>query len=199
MTLEFVTPSGMTSLCECATADEDGIDGDDYDEVDGGNVNNTIQPYSPRCRTAYGCATSDVNDVPHTEYTTDMYLGLFYVTPARQLLNHFTMPLFPPTTGTLTMVGTATRVRDIEELVQQQKAGKQKPACVIENTAYRSFLQKSYPSIQMVDVQSYNHKLTEALRDGTCDVIIVDHPVATQFVLERAQTNDCFVNGMVRS
>jgi hypothetical protein len=193
MTLEFVTPSGMTSKCHAPgcgappAGDDDGANASLHQEL----------PYSTECYSNYGCATTDVTDFPHTNYTTDMYLGLFYVTPARQLQNQFSIPLYPPTTGTLTMVGTATGIRDIEDLVQQQLAGIQGPACVRADTAYPAFLQESFPQLQMVDCLGTEEGTKQCLRDGTCDVAIVDHPVATHFVLSQSLQGACTINDKV--
>ena len=43
-------------------------------------------------------------------HSTDMYLGMYYVTPSRQLQNQFTLPFVPPFSGTLGMFGTATGI-----------------------------------------------------------------------------------------
>ena len=41
--------------------------------------------YGKSYRTQYNCGASDTNDLPlMANYSTDMYLGMFYVTPLRQ-------------------------------------------------------------------------------------------------------------------
>jgi hypothetical protein len=200
MTLEFVTPSGMTSNCHAPGCGAPLLAEYEEDGANNASVRQQHQqqlPYSTECYSNYGCATTDVTDVPHTNYTTDMYLGLFYVTPARQLQNQFSIPLYPPTTGTLTMVGTATGIRDVEDLVQQQLAGQQGPACVRADTAYPAFLQESFPQLQMVDCLGTEEGTQQCFRDGTCDVAIVDHPVATHFVLSQSLQGACTINDKV--
>jgi ABC-type amino acid transport substrate-binding protein len=191
MTLEFVTPSGMTSLCQtpgCGAPPENyGID-QFYQQP----------PYAMECHGNYGCGTSDVTDVPTTNYTTDMYLSLFYITPGRQLQNQFSIPFYPPQTGTLTMVGTATRIRSVSDLVEQQLTGQHtRPACVKAGAAYPTFLQETFPQLRMVDCLPTEEGMVQALRDGVCDVIIVDHPVATQFVLSQSLQGSCTIHNKV--
>ena len=174
-TYSFRTPSGYGSLC----------------------MEEPEEPYPRDVWGHYACAQSDVTDLPHTQYTTDMYLGAFYITPERQLLNHFTIPLFPPTTGTQAMVGTATNIRDFDDFVRQQKVGKQGPACVLGNTAYSSFVRQIFPTIELVDIFGGDDAWHQAFVDKTCDVIIIGYPFATNFVLSMSRSDRCQANGKV--
>lgn len=183
-TFDLFTPSGFGSLCRTGGGIQD-----DREEV--------VEPYESKFLKHYHCGQSDVTDLPFTNYTTDFYLGLFYVTNERQLLNQFTIPIIPPMTGTLTMVGTATRVLSIPDFVEQQQLGRQLPACVLENTAYPDFLRRAYPSIQLVEVAGSFDVWNIALENRECDVVIVDHPIATSFVLYRFEQNSCTTNGKV--
>jgi ABC-type amino acid transport substrate-binding protein len=191
MTLEFRTPSGMTSLCKergCGAPPEDHGISQFYQQP----------PYAKECHGNYGCGTSDVTDVPTTNYTTDMYLSLFYITPARQLQNQFSIPFYPPQTGTLTMVGTATRIRSLSDLVEQQVSGQHTlPACVKAGAAYPYFLQETFPQLRMVDCLPTEEGMIQAMQEGVCDVIIVDHPVATHFVLSQSLQGMCTIHGKV--
>jgi hypothetical protein len=176
-TYEFVTPSGTGSLCgPVLDPDSSDVYGDAY-------------------LSQYMCGQSDVNDLPATNFTTDMYMSLYYVTPERQLANQFSLPFQPPTTGTLTMFGTATGIATIQDLVNQQDKGTMGPACTAENAAYISFLQDTFPSIQLVEIAGNDAGFYAALLDGTCTVSINDNPIATQFVLRRASLGQCTANG----
>jgi ABC-type amino acid transport substrate-binding protein len=175
-TYEFKTPSGFGSLCP-----ERLIPG-----VGGGNAD----PYPAKYRRDWGCAQSDVTDLPKTNYTTDMYLGAFYVTPERQRLNHFTIPS-PLTTGTQAMVGTATHIINFEDLVRQQQEGTQGPACAIKDTAYIEFVKETFPTMELVEVDP-GTKIYESLNDGSsCDVFILGHSFASSFVSKMSKTNRC--------
>jgi hypothetical protein len=85
---EIYTPSGYGSLCApqlAADASEGAYSKDYYSE--------------------YRCGESDVNDLPETNTTTDMYWGIWSVTPGRQLMNQFTLTFKPPSSGALGMWG----------------------------------------------------------------------------------------------
>ena len=212
-TFDLLTPSGYGSLCN----DDDDDDDDDDEDKDKQQQQEQqlLGPYSRKYYEHYPCGESDVTDLPITNYTTDMYLGLFYVTTQRQLSNQFTLPINPPVTGTLTMVGTAVRIDNIHDFVvkqqkqqqlqdfgggpnhHHQKNKKMLPACVVENTAYQIFLERTYPSIEFVEVSGSFKSWNTALEDKLCDVIIVDHPLAASFVLFRHEQNSCTSHGKV--
>ena len=68
-TYDLLPPSGIGSLCLPR------LDADrDRDSA-----------YDKSYRTQYNCGASDTNDLPLiANYSTDMYLGMYYVTPGRQ-------------------------------------------------------------------------------------------------------------------
>ena len=69
-TFDLLPPSGFGSPCE--------------PRLDP-NQDEQNSAYGKSYRTQYNCGASDTNDVPlMTNYSTDMYLGMFYVTPLRQ-------------------------------------------------------------------------------------------------------------------
>jgi hypothetical protein len=126
-TYTLLPPSGFGSLC-----------------VPRLNETTVDKAYDKIYRTQYNCGASDVNDLPvmSDDYSTDMYLGLYYVTPSRQLQNQFTIPFVPPFFGTLAMFGTATGIPTFEALVQQQAEGSQPPACAPAGTALLTFVEE---------------------------------------------------------
>jgi ABC-type amino acid transport substrate-binding protein len=156
-----------------------------------------LKPYPREFSQLYNCAQSDVTDLPPTNFTTDMYIGAFYITPERQLLNQFTVPLYPPTTGTQTMFGTATNIRNFEDLVVQQNAGQQAPACVLAGTAYSVFLQETFPTLKVLEIAPSGE--FPSMQDLPCDIFIIDYPMAASIVLEHSRKNQCQVKGKVRS
>ena len=154
---------------------------------DGGLV-----PYSDTYYAQYNCGQGDVTDLPRSDdISTDMYLSLYYVTPSRLLVNQFAIPFSPPTRGTLTMFGTATGIADFDDLIAKQEAQKQGPACVGVSVAYAEWLKETYPTLQLKEVDNAN----DAFDDGTCEIFIIDYPVATKFVLTRYQNDACMANG----
>lgn len=195
-TYELLPPSGMGSLCEhneqAATAGA------------------MITPYAITYRSQYLCAESDVNDLPnnhtnHTtslvqvkqEYATDMYLGLFYVTPQRQLHNLFSMSFHPPTTGALTFFGIATGIASVDDLIQQQQLGLQRPVCVQANTAFAQFIATSLPDLQTRPYNFTMSGLYDSFNSGACDIQIIDNPIATRFIMDQKLKNSCLARGKV--
>lgn len=88
-TYELLTPSGYGSQCTPRL--------DMYHDSDHDDAVNHNMAYDKQYRTQYKCGSSDVTDLPHSNHTTtDMYLGMYYVTPERQLQNQFTIPFLPP-------------------------------------------------------------------------------------------------------
>lgn len=155
--------------------------------------------YSPEYRTQYNCGASDVNDRPLSNFSTDMYLGMYYVSPYRQLRNQFTIPFVPPFTGTLAMFGTATGIPSFESLVEQQSEGLQPAACAPDGTALIQFVRDSFPGIQLKGFLGGEEDITKAFQDGTCEIYITDGPISTAFVLRRAQMDECSARGKVSS
>jgi len=180
-TFELIPPSGTGSLCEPM--------------LNQSQEQLTASTFDPVYYTQYNCGQSEVTDVPFTNYTTDMYLSMFYITPERQRLGQFSMAFAPPHSGRNVMFGTATRVRDVQHLVQLQQAGQQTPVCMPRGAANMEFVQRAFPDIEMVEVLGTGAGLYEALDSGLCEVIIFDHPLASHFVLERSRRGECLANG----
>lgn len=68
-TYDLLPPSGFGSLCVPRLTE-----GSD-----------SSLAYDKTYRTQYNCGASDTNDLPLlANYSTDMYLGMYYVTPSRQ-------------------------------------------------------------------------------------------------------------------
>jgi hypothetical protein len=184
-TYELLPPSGMGSLCE-----------------QGGGE--TI-PYSKAYRSQYLCGQSDVNDIPNNfstlltdEYATDMYLGLFFVTPQRQLLNLFSMSFHPPVTGALTFFGIATGIANMDDLIQQQKKGLQRAVCVQSNTAFAEYIAESFPDLHTRAYDFSTGNLYDSFNGGLCDIQVADNPIATRFILDQKLKNSCLARGKVR-
>ena len=83
-TYDLFTPSGYGTLCTPQL-----------------ERSNTTAGYSSVYFTQFNCGQSDVNDVPRSNTSTDMYVSSYYVSPSRQLTNQFTIPFAPPFQGTL--------------------------------------------------------------------------------------------------
>lgn len=154
------------------------------------------EAYDSQYRTQYNCGADDVNDLPLTNTSTDMYLGMYYVTPKRQLLNQFTIPFLPPFSGTLSMFGTATGIANFEELVEQQELGIHPAACAPAGTALIDFVRASYPGLQVKGIYGGEENILDAFQTGQCEIYIIDRPIAAQFVLRRFEANECMANGM---
>jgi ABC-type amino acid transport substrate-binding protein len=187
-TYELLPPSGYGTSCDPRLTSS------------AATLNVHIRPYNARYRTQYNCGANDANDdtVPGMA-TTDMYLGLFYVTPTRQLINQFTIPFLPPVSGTLTMFGTATNIANLTDLTRQQWAETQREACFPAGTAIGPFLKSAFPGIQIKGIVGGENEIFEAFRSGECEVYIVDYPVATQIVLRYHSQGRCVANGKVRT
>ena len=180
----LLPPSGYGSLC--------------VPRLDNTTQSAAAKAYDASYRTQYNCGASDVNDLPlMTNYSTEIYLGMYYVTPARQLENQFTVPFVPPYSGTLAMFGTATGIPNFEALVEQQKAGLQPEACAPGGTALIDFVAKSYPGIKVKGVFGDEDDIYQAFLDGTCQIFITDGPIAAQFVLRRSRKGECKADGLV--
>lgn len=183
-TYELLSPSGYGEHCSPRLANA---------------AISSIQPYDARFRTQYKCGTDDVHDdtIPdHWQHeATDMYLGLFYVTPERQLQNQFTIPFVPPTSGTLTMVGTATHLAGFSELAKEQHIGTRQEACGPAGTALLSNVESM--GIQIKGILGGPDEIYAAFDSGECDIYIVDGPIARQMVLRFSQKDQCLANGKV--
>mmetsp|Transcript_13126 Transcript_13126/g.21759 ORF Transcript_13126/g.21759 Transcript_13126/m.21759 type:complete len:806 (+) Transcript_13126:126-2543(+) len=183
----LLTPSGYGSACNPRL------------QFNSSSISNSTDQdaYGARYRTQYNCGASDVNDLVtnnNSAFSTDMYLGMYYVTPSRQLENQFTIPFNPPYSGTLSMYGTAIGIPNFEALVEQQAAGTQPAACTLEGTALIQFVKDSYPGIQIKPVVGGEKEITQYMQDGTCEIYIFDGPLASSFVLRRFQQDECLAN-----
>lgn len=182
-------PSGLGSQCVPRLSSSD-----DTNNTGGRSVYHP-QAYAKDYRTQYNCGTSDVNDVEllQTNYSSDMYLGMYYVTPSRQLDNQFTIPFLPPYSGTLAMFGTATGIPNFEALVEQQQSGLLDPSktCGPGGTALIESVVQSYPGLQIRGLFGGEDDIYQAFVDQSCQVYITDGPIAAQFVLRRSRLNQC--------
>jgi signal transduction histidine kinase/CheY-like chemotaxis protein len=181
-TFSLFPPSGYGSAC--------------VPPLNASNPKDTTRAYSAVYRTQYNCGASDVNDVSNNNtHSTDMYLGMYYVTPERQLRNRFSLPFVPPFSGTLVMFGTATGIPNFETLVKLQQEGIQPPACAPNGTALIDFVQTSFPGLQVRGIYGGEDDIVRNFQNGKCQVYITDGPIAAHFVLRRFQRNECMANG----
>jgi hypothetical protein len=180
-TFDLLTPSGLGSSCEPK------LQGEQDDNV-----------YSSIYHREYNCGTNDVNDIGGN-FSTDMYLGMYYITPERQLRNDFTIPFVPPHTGTPSMYGTATGIRDIADLVEQQKQGKQPEAWIQGSTATLDYVQSIFPELKIKPFFGSQDELDREVDNGNCEISIIDFPVAAHQVFRRSQRGECLGNGKVES
>ena len=175
-TYELRTPSGKGSDCTPQ------ITGDHQDD----------RLYHADYTNQYNCGSNDVNELPASDgQATDLYAGMFYISPPRQLKNRFTMPFSPPTKGTLVMYGTAMELDRIDDLVVAQREGRQPPACVFGSTANVEFLQQAFPGIQIAEFFGADGDVYQSMLSGECPIHIVDYPIATQFVLHQFEKDQC--------
>jgi hypothetical protein len=208
-TYELLPPSGYGSACSPRQTFTTAFNNDtnttttatNSAAADSSSLHNNIAPYDARYWTQYNCGADDVNDdtIPSAD-RSDLYLGLFYVTPKRQLVNQFTIPFLPPTSGTLTMFGTATDLADFADLARQQMAGTRTAACGPAGTALLSYVETAYPGLQLKGIYGGENEIYNAFASGECEVYIVDGPIAAQMVLRFSkQPGRCHLNGKVRS
>ena len=177
-TYELLTPSGFGDGCQpqlFATSSE--------------------EAYGARYYKQYHCGTNDVNQMQGTNFSSDMYLGMFFITPERQKLNYFTTPFQPPFKGTLAMLGTATGIRNIKDLEHQQSQGKQPPACMLGSTASLDFIKSSYPDLQITPFYGTEEDMYNSIVDESCPIHIFDAPIMAQFTLRLSQSGKCLANG----
>jgi hypothetical protein len=203
-TYELVPPSGYGSACSPRLTTLTTASNNDTNTTaatdSSSTLNNNIAPYDARYWTQYNCGADDVNDDTIPNRRSDFYLGMFYVTPKRQLVNQFTIPFLPPTSGTLTMFGTATDLADFTDLARQQMAGTRTAACGPAGTALLSYVATAYPGLQVKGIFGGENEIYDAFASGECEVYIVDGPIAAQTVLRYSkQPGRCHVHGKVRS
>lgn len=183
-TYELLTPSGYGSMCQPRLPPPNN------------NTNTTAQhhpeAYHSRYRQAFLCAESDVNDRPLSSlYSTDLYFGVFYITPERLKVNKFTIPYNPPALATLVMVGTATHIRSIHDLASSEYNYN---VCAHANTAFKDQLEVTFPDLYIHGLDRHEDR-HQVLEDGTCDVIILAYPMAQQYVFTLKKEGKCLANG----
>ena len=145
-TYELLPPSGYGSLCTPRLTvpqeeEEEEEEEEDYHHDHHPNA------YGKKYRQAFRCGESDMNDVPISSYTTDMFWGLYYITSERIMTNQLTIPYFPPSRGTLGMMGTPTHINTIADLV-----GKNYKVCAYDGTAYIETLRSSFPTLNVTGI-----------------------------------------------
>jgi hypothetical protein len=96
------------------------------------------------------------------------------------------------------MYGTATGIRDISDLVQQQKQGKQPDAWISGSTATLDFVQSSFPDLKIKPFFGSKEELDREMDQGNCEIYILDAPLVAHDVLRRFQRGQCIANGKVR-
>ena len=197
-TYELRTPSGYGTPCDPKL--------DPFES----NSTTATQPYDAVYRTQYNCAAADVNDRPILNHTTDIYLGMFYISPARQLVNQFTITFRPPSHGTLAMYGTAQRIKSFDELVAwQQGAGENarsspdgpeedSTVCAPAGTALLTFVKEAFPGLRVRGLKGGQAEVDAAFHEGTCQIYIIDAPIVGSMVLDRSENNNCEFRGQVR-
>jgi hypothetical protein len=233
-TFTLLPPSGMGSACvprlQLQLNHSDNNDNNNDNNNNDSNDNNETfykMLYDKTYRTQYNCGASDVNDITvfgnnnntnnntiNNNYstintTTDMYLGMYYVSPARQLINHFTIPFLPPYSGTLAMFGTATHLSNFTSLVQQQQQQQQQrnntttttttvgvrvtanTTCGPAGTALIQAVQEAYPGLQVKGILGDEDVIYQHFYNQSCTVYITDGPIAAQFILRRSGRRQC--------
>jgi hypothetical protein len=120
------------------------------------------------------------------------------------------------------MYGTATGIRDISDLVEQQKQGKQPAAVSVMalvtllfsgtkhishffvvqwisgSTATLDFVQSSFPDLKIKPFFGSRDELDLEMDKGNCEIFIFDAPLVAHDVLRRFQRGQCMANGKVR-
>eukprot|EP00591_Stephanopyxis_turris_P008310 CAMPEP_0195508550 /NCGR_PEP_ID=MMETSP0794_2-20130614/1726_1 /TAXON_ID=515487 /ORGANISM="Stephanopyxis turris, Strain CCMP 815" /LENGTH=510 /DNA_ID=CAMNT_0040635541 /DNA_START=88 /DNA_END=1620 /DNA_ORIENTATION=+ len=180
-TYELFPPSGFGSFCNRSKDD----------------VGKPKIPYSSDYRGQYLCGQSDVqDDVASNNYTTDFFHGMFYVTPHRYLQNRFTIPFLPPTIGGMQLFGTATRIHNLTDLIQQQRDNKQGPVCLVDNMAAADWIRTAFPDLKTALI-GYGTNPTDIhllFEDGTCDIMMLPYPKVTRIIMLLEQRGLCEPN-----
>lgn len=177
-TYQLLTPSGFGSNCRPQL-----------------NTNTTEKAYGAQYRTQYHCGEEDVNELRGSKYGTDIYLGMYYLSPERQSKNWFTVPFEPPFKGTPAMYGITTGVATISELVEQQALGNHPPACMAGSSATLDFVNQSHPGLQIQPFFGGEKEVYESMASGECPIHIFDAPIAAQFTLRRFRGGECLAGG----
>lgn len=181
-TFELLTPSGFGEMC---IHPDNNSTGEEEEVI----------PYSASYHDQYICGQGDVQDPKNATYGTDFYLSLFYITPERRLKNKFTTSFVPPFGG-LQLFGTATGIKNIDDLIQQQKEGKQGPACVRRNTADAAFVKETFPELDIIEeVLATADDLHDILENGPCDIVMDSMPSLHRRLELLVEDERCTANG----
>lgn len=184
-TYTLLTPSGFGSGCNPRL------------EYDVNSTNTTLEnhpeAFHPRYRSHYRCGEADVNDRPLSFYSTDFYWGVFYITPGRLQSNKFTVPFSPPVDGTLAMMGTATNINNMEDLMENHFSTK--AICGLAETAYIDTLRMSFPHVEIKGLVNSADTIYDSLNIGKCDVMVGSSIELTQLVKHYSEVGKCLANG----
>jgi hypothetical protein len=159
------------------------------------NLDTPAESYDYSYQAQYNCGTNDVNELQGTQYATDIYLGMYYITPQRQRKNWFTVPFQPPSEGTPVMFGTTTGIPTIEKLIESQKSGRYPPACIQASTATLEFVQDAYPDLEVEPFYGNQQAQHAAMNSGKCPIFIADAPVAAHLILQQSEKGQCEADG----
>lgn len=187
-TVDFVPPSGFGKDCS-PQLNATMLDADDNSTTD---ATPPDAGYGNQYFLQYNCGSDDVTELHGTPYGTDMYLGMYYLTPDRQEQARHTVPFQPPRRGTLSFFGTATRIASLEDLIQQQQQGIQPAVCVLPSTATWKFLEVNVPTLRIQPfVRTSFH---EAMDSGECPIFIGAHPNVAEYIRRLSLQNRCSAN-----
>lgn len=190
-TYELRTPSGFGSLCSPRLPLP-------LPRVENGTFQASIpllqhpEAYHERYQQNYDCGAADVNDRPLSEYSTDFYWGMYYISPERLKVNRFTIPFDPPSRSTLGMMGTATHVHSIPTLALSNPNNYQ--VCAFEGTAYIQTLRDTFPRLNTHGI-SFSTDLHKVFSNGTCDILIDAYPFLKKYTKRLSDKGRCTANG----
>jgi hypothetical protein len=191
-TYDLATPSGFGSKCMGRL---------DWTREEGDDSATALQKiadhpgaYGEAFRAQYKCGESDVNDRPLSEYSTDLYLGQYYMTLDRIKVNRFTVPYKPPGQGSLGMMGIATRIHDFDDLLANHSA---RPICALGGTAYIDTLRHTFPELNIQEITYGSDKVYNALLNGICDIVIDSTDKLKSTVKDFSETGRCLIKGAV--
>ena len=191
-TYELVPPSGYGSLCKPRLSLIE-----EQEPFANGTLASKRRPNPNAYMFSYAshflCGESDVNDLPLSHYSTDMYMGIYYITPDRLARNKFTLPYAPPgNQATLGMLGTATHVTSLPDLAHSGNPHHYK-VCANGDSAYIKTIETSFPQLNVEGIQPGEN--LERLEDGTCDIFVGPYPVLKQLIFQFYSDGTCTAQG----